>query len=151
MWLPITQFMHGETYFLNPDPYITLTDPGIAVNPITTSTYNDLNNSFYGNSGRGFLRNGTIKPDLSAPGVDISTSLGKRTGSSLAAALTAGSVAQFFQWTVVQSNSPLAENEEIKTYFIRGAVREPGIVYPNQEWGYGRLNVAEAFDALAGI
>lgn len=151
MWLPITQFMHSDTYFLDPSPYVTLTDPGIAVNPITVSTYNDFNNSFYANSGRGFLRNGTIKPDFAAPGVEVSTSLGKRTGSSIAAALTAGSVAQFFQWTVVKNNDPLAQNEEIKTYFIRGAVREPGLVYPNQEWGYGRLNVAEAFDSLAGV
>lgn len=151
MWLPITQFLNGETYFLNPSPYVTLTDPGVAERPITTSAYNDVNNSFYANSGRGFLRDGTIKPDLAAPGVEVSTSLGRMTGSSLAAAMTAGGVAQFFQWAVVQRNNPLAESREIKSYFIRGATRDPDLVYPNREWGYGRLNVAGAFDALAGV
>ena len=151
MWLPITQFLTGETYFLNPSPYVTLTDPGVAQRPITTSAYNDVNDSFYVNSGRGFLRDGTIKPDLAAPGVDISTSLGRMTGTSLAAAMTAGGVAQFFQWAVVQRNNPLAESHEIKSYFIRGATREPDLVYPNREWGYGRLNVTGAFDALAGV
>lgn len=151
MWLPITQFLHSETYFLKPSPYVTLTDPGVAQRPITVSTYNDLNNSFYINSGRGFLRNGVIKPDLAAPGVDISTVLGRQTGSSLAAAITAGGVAQFFQWAVVQQHNELVESQEIKSYFIRGATRSPDVVYPNREWGYGRLNVSGTFEALAGI
>lgn len=151
MWLPITQFLSSETYFLRPSPYVTLTDPGIAERPITISVYNDVNNSFYVNSGRGFLKNGVIKPDFAAPGVEISTSLGKQTGSSLAAAITAGGVAQFFQWAVVKQNNLLVESLEIKSYFIRGAVRDPDIVYPNREWGYGRLNVAGTFAALAGV
>lgn len=135
MWLPITQFLSSQTYFLDPSPYVTITDPGIAERPITTSTYDDLNNSFYVNSGRGYLRNGLIKPDLAAPGVNVSTSLGKLTGSSIAAAMTAGGVAQFFQWAVIQQNNPLVESNEIKTYFIRGATRNPDLVYPNKEWG----------------
>lgn len=151
MWLPITQFLSSQTYFLKPDPYVTITDPGIAERPITTSTYDDLNNSFYVNSGRGYLRNGLVKPDLAAPGVNVSTSLGKRTGSSIAAAMTAGGVAQFFQWAVIQQNNPLVESNEIKTYFIRGASRDSDLVYPNREWGYGRLNVAGTFEALAGV
>lgn len=151
MWLPITQFLSSQTYFLNPSPYVTITDPGIAERPITVSTYDDLNNSFYVNSGRGYLRNGLVKPDLAAPGVNVSTSLGKRTGSSIAAAMTAGGVAQFFQWAVIQQNNPLVESNEIKTYFIRGATRNPDLVYPNKEWGYGRLNVAGTFEALAGV
>ncbi|MDE5679729.1 MAG: S8 family peptidase, partial [Lachnospiraceae bacterium] len=151
MWLPITQFLSSQTYFLNPSPYVTITDPGIAERPITTSTYDDLNNSFYVNSGRGYLRNGLVKPDLAAPGVNVSTSLGKQTGSSIAAAMAAGGVAQFFQWAVIQQNNPLVESNEIKTYFIRGATRNPDLVYPNKEWGYGRLNVAGTFEALAGV
>ena len=75
----------------------------------------------------------------------------KRTGSSIAAAMTAGGVAQFFQWAVIQQNNPLVESNEIKTYFIRGATRNPDLVYPNKEWGYGRLNVAGTFEALAGV
>lgn len=151
MWLPITRFLSSETYFLSPSPYVTLTDPGVAVRPITVSTYNDENNSFYANSGRGFLRNGLLKPDFAAPGVDISTALGNRTGSSLAAAITAGGVAQFFEWAVVRRNRPLTENQEIKGYLIRGAERSPDLTYPNREWGYGRLNVSGAFDALADV
>lgn len=151
MWLPISQFLSSNTFFLRPDPYVTLTDPGIAWRPLTTSTYNDRDNSIYVNSGRGFLKNGLIKPDLAAPGVDVQAINGRVTGSSIGAALTAGGMAQFFQWAVVEQNNPLAESQEIKSYFIRGAARSPGVLYPNREWGYGRLDVAGTFDALAGV
>lgn len=151
MWLPITQFLSSNTYFLNASPYTTLTDPGIAENPITVSAYNDVNNSLYAESGRGFLANGLIKPDLAAPGVEVSTALGRNTGTSLSAALTAGGVAQFFQWAVVQQNYPLVQNRAVKGYFIRGAARSGELVYPNREWGYGRLDVTGVFDTLAGL
>lgn len=151
MWLPISDFLHSETYFLRPNPYITITSPGMATGVITTSTYNDSNNSFYQNSGRGFARNGLIKPDVSAPGVNIPTALGTRTGSSLAAAIAAGGVAQFMQWAVVEGNEPYVDTEAVKNYLIRGAIREPALSYPNREWGYGRLNIQGIFDVLAGV
>ena len=77
LWLPITQFLRRETYFLRPDPYTTLTDPSMTFRAVTVSSYNDANNSFYENSGRGFLSNGLIKPDVAAPGVNVSTPVGR--------------------------------------------------------------------------
>lgn len=150
-WLPITQFMTGDTYFLEPSPYTTMTDPSLSQDAISVSTYNDKNISFYQESGRGFGRNGLVKPDLSAPGVNISTLYGAETGSSLAAAITAGGVAQFMQWAVVEANSTLMESIELKNYFIRGATRSADTFYPSREWGFGRLNVAGTFDVLAGL
>ena len=151
LWLPITEFLSAETYFLEPDPYITLTEPSMAESVIGVSAYNDLNNSFYIDSGRGFSRTGAIRPTFAAPGVDVSTVYGRQTGGSLAAAITAGGVAQFMQWAVVEGNNELIESKEVKNYFARGASRSPDLVYPNQEWGYGRLNVAGTFDVLAGV
>ena len=40
------------------------------------------NNSFDIDSGRGFTRSDRVRPDLAAPGVNVSTIYGKRTGSS---------------------------------------------------------------------
>ncbi|MBQ8591253.1 MAG: S8 family peptidase [Lachnospiraceae bacterium] len=151
MWLPITAFLRSETYFLRPNPYITLTAPGLAENVITMSTYDDRNDSFYQNSGRGFSRLGVVKPELAAPGVDIPTALGVRTGSSLAAAMTAGGVAQFLQWAVVEGNNPYVDTEDVKNYLIRGGTREERISYPSREWGYGRLNVMGVFDLFADV
>lgn len=151
MWLPITAFLQTETYFLRPSPYTTITEPGNAREGITTTYYRDENNSFFGESGRGFTRENRPKPDLSTPGVEIDTILGKRTGSGIAAALLSGLCAQFMQWAVVEGNQKWVESRELKNYLIRGAVRMPGQTYPSREWGYGQVNIAETFDVIAGV
>jgi len=135
MWLPITQFLNVPVYFLGATPYITLTEPAMARDIISVSTYNAASNSFYVDSGRGFTRTGMINPDFAAPGVNISTIRGRETGSSLAAAITAGAVAQFMQWAVVEGNNRSVASREIKNYFIRGASRNYDMTYPNREWG----------------
>ena len=150
MWLPIRDFLSSETYFLEPEPDITLTEPSMAREVITVTNYDYRNNSFYLESGRGFSRVGSIKPDLAAPGVEIPTPYGLRTGSCISAAVTAGAAAQFMQWAVVEKNSPLARTRDVKNYFVKGAVRMPDIEYPNEEWGYGRLNLVGTFDVLRG-
>lgn len=151
MWLPITDFLNTQVYFLNPTPYTTLTEPAMASEVISVSTYNAENNSFYIESGRGFSRDNFVRPDLSAPGVNVSTIFGRNTGSSLAAAITAGAVAQFMQWAVVESNDEFAEARQIKSFLIRGAQRNMDLTYPNREWGYGRLNLEETFNALTNV
>ena len=150
MWLPVTSFLGRLAYFLEPTPFVTLTEPGMTREVITTSTYNANDNSFYLNSGRGFTRSGTVKPELAAPGVNISTLQGKNTGSSLAAALTAGAVALFFQWAVIEGNNEVVENREIKNYLIRGADRETDEEYPDRQWGYGTLDLYTVFERLRG-
>ncbi len=150
-WLPITRFLRSETYFLRPDPEMTLTDPGISMRPITVTTYDGENNSFYPPSGRGFLANGVVKPDLAAVGVNVPTVNGPASGSSISAAMTAGGVTQFFEWAIVQGKIPTAGIVETKSYFIRGAERSDDIFYPNPEWGYGRLSVAGTFEKISGI
>lgn len=142
LWLPITEFLDTFVYFLASSPYITLTEPAMAMDIISVSTYNAENNSFYTESGRGFARNGAIRPDFAAPGVNVSTIYGKSTGSSLAAALTAGAVAQFMQWAVVERNNQNAESKEVKNYFIRGASRSSDLSYPNREWGANDIIVS---------
>lgn len=150
-WLPISEFLTSETYFLRPNPYTTITEPAYAQNCITVTAYDDTNNSFYTESGRGYSRMGEIKPDLAAPGVQISAINGKFSGTSMAAAITAGASAQFMQWAVIEKNDPIVASANVKNYFIRGAKRSSDNQYPNREWGYGMLDVAGTFDVLAGI
>ena len=151
MWLPITQFISGAVNFLEPTPYVTMTEPSMVPEVISVSVYDTANGSFYISSGRGFTRTGRIKPDFAAPGVDISTIRGKQTGSSFAAALTAGAVAQFLQWAVVEGNDDVVSGREVKNYFSRGAGRENDLRYPNREWGYGKLDIVGVFDNLVGV
>lgn len=149
IWLPITEFVEGRVHFLAPDPEVTLTEPSNASEVITISAYNGITESWYAQSGRGFAKNNMIKPDFAAPGVQVSTAIGERTGSSLAASLAAGCVAQFMEWAIVEQNAALVESRTIKSYFIKGAVREDNIVYPDTRWGYGKINVSGTFETLA--
>ena len=151
IWLPLKEFLDNETYFLRPSPYQTLTEPSNVREVITVTAYNDSNNSFWTDSSRGFTRTGRVKPDLCAPGVEIDSILGSKTGTSMSAALTAGACAQFFEWAVVEGYQNTVESREIKNYLIRGADRTEGENYPSREWGYGRLDIAGTFDVLAGI
>lgn len=150
-WLPIDAFLTAPVTFLEPSPYITLTDPSAAWDAIGVSTYDDLNNSFYPESGRGYTRDGRVKPDLAAPGVQVSTAIGKRSGSSIAAAVTAGGAAQLLQWAVTDDNLPWINSTNVKNYLVRGAVRDLDIVYPSREWGYGRLSISGVFERLAEL
>ena len=151
MWLPISQFLSSDTVFLEPNPYTTITNPGYASLSLTVGGYDTESGGLYINTGRGFAKNGEMKPDIVAPAVSVSTSEGVRSGTGYAAALAAGCAAQFLEWAIVEGNEPLIRNRELKNYFIRGASRDMDRNYPNREWGYGRLDIQGVFDVLAGI
>ncbi len=151
IWLPLTEFLQSDTYFLRPSPYVTLTEPSNVREVITTTAYNDANGSFFADSGRGYTRMERIKPDICSPGVNISTILGSRTGASMAVALAAGASALFLEWAVIDRNQLRVESRELKNYLIRGAKRSSGENYPNREWGFGRLDLTGTFNVLAGV
>ena len=69
----------------------------------------------------------------------------------MAAGVTSGAVAQFLEWAVVQGNMPRIRAQDIKYYMIRGAIRDNRLTYPNRQWGYGRMNIRGAFDAMRGM
>lgn len=148
LWLPIRQFIEVDTYFLMPDPDVTICGPGNAMLPITVSAYNHRNDSIGLESSRGYTRKGMLKPDIAAPGVGIEIpGYGIYTGTSLSAAYTAGAAALLLEWGIIQENYIYIKTREIKNMMIMGAVRKD-IVYPNRQWGYGALNLYETFDSL---
>ncbi len=151
MWLPIEAFLENSVTFLQPSPDVTLTEPANAAEVITISTYDSYTDSWYAPSGRGFSRNGSIKPDLSAPGVGVHTVLGETDGSCMAAALAAGCVAQFLEWAIVDGNAFAVDSRGTKSFLIQGADRPGNIRYPDRRWGYGRLNINGTFETLARL
>lgn len=151
MWLPIEAFLSGNVTFLTPSPDVTLTEPANASQVITISAYNSYTDSWYAPSGRGYTRNGEIKPDLTAPGVGVSTVLGETDGSCMAAALAAGCVAQFLEWAVVDGNAYSVDSRGTKSYLIQGADRPDNVVYPDRQWGYGRIDINGTFETLARL
>ncbi len=148
-WLPINGFISSETYFLKPDPDITLCEPSNAESIISCSGYNSINNSIYVNSSRGPTRAEDIKPDLSAPAINIISPTGRTyTGTDASAGICAGQAALLFQWGIVDGNLPAMTGLELKKILIRGAIRNPRLTYPNKEWGWGRVDIYNAFLSL---
>lgn len=153
IWLPIKQFIDKETYFLKPNPDITLTVPSTTQATITVAAYDNMTNALFTDSSRGFTRTNEIKPDITAPGVNvygpgINNNYVRKSGTSVAAALVAGNCAQLMQWGIVEKNETQMKTNYIKNFLIRGAIRDRNIVYPSKEWGYGKVNVYEAFSIL---
>ena len=116
MWLPVQGLISPDTYFLESTPYITVTAPGDSTRGITATAYQYLDNSLYFQAGRGFTPNNQVTPDLAAPGVDVlgpantsvysgilknTQTFTHRTGTSAAAAITAGAVANLLNWGIV--------------------------------------------------
>lgn len=151
LWLPISEFLDTEVVFLSPSPDVTLTEPSNAERVITISSYDAASGSWFPQSGRGYAKNGMIKPDLCAPGVQVSTALGAKTGSCMAAALAAGCAAQFMEWAVVDGYVPAVESRGVKSYLIRGADRSENIVYPDRRWGFGKIDIIGTFENLAKL
>lgn len=152
MWLPMEGFTQPDTVFVEPDPFITLTEPATARIPITVATYNHVNGSIYINSSRGYTRTGEIKPDITAPGVNVfgpvpGGGYAVRTGSSIAAAHAAGGAALLLEWGIIDGNDVNLTSTDIKKYYIRGANRT-NIEYPNRIWGYGTMNLYNSFESL---
>lgn len=153
IWLPMEGFISNSTYFVRSDPYTTLLSLGNAERPITVTSYNDIDDSLYINSSRGFTRIGVIKPEIAAPGVNVTgptlnQGFVEYTGTSVSAAHTAGIVAMILEWGYVRNNLFGISTVEIKKLIIRGGKRDSNIIYPNQDWGYGILDVFNVFDSL---
>ena len=150
VWLPMKGMLPFDVFFLRPDPDITLTSPSSAQIPITVGGYQVADKGIYMDSGRGFTVNSVMKPDFCAPAVHVQ-GVGTRgnyvtaSGTSVAAAITAGACAQLMEWGIFQQNPLSLNSVEIGNILIRGCDRNRDTVYPNTSWGFGRLNVYQAF------
>ena len=132
---------------------MTLSDAACADDSISVGACNNVNNSLYAASGRGFTADNRIKPDLAAPGVNLSGPLpggryGIRTGTSASAALAAGAAALLMEWGLLKGNDLQLNSHKMIKYLTLGAVRREDMVYPDKAWGYGRLNLLKTFHEL---
>ncbi|SEW41317.1 S8 family peptidase [[Clostridium] fimetarium] len=155
IWLPMRGFINENTTFANPNPYTTITCPGYSLTAITATAYNHKVQSIYLNAGRGFSRINLVKPDLAAPGVNVYSPLlgnafSEKSGTSISAALTTGVSAMLLEWGIVKKNYPTMNSQQVKKFLFRGVERNPNLIYPNREWGYGTLDIYRTFESLRG-
>ncbi len=159
-YLPSAAVRGSNTRFFSPSPQITLTIPSTARKVITVGAYDVTYDSYADFSGRGYVypertmglvATGAIKPDLVAPGVNITApntygGFSEFTGTSFATPFVTGAAALMMQWGIVQGNDRFLYGEKVKAYLRAGAQPLRGeVIYPNERVGFGRLCLAESF------
>nr|WP_314459320.1 S8 family peptidase [uncultured Clostridium sp.] len=150
-WLPSGDLLSNDTFFLDSSPDTTITSPGNARHPLTVAAYNQLNDSILPESGRGYTRSGQVKPDIAAPGFELTCAVpgglyGTASGTGAAAAHAAGIIAMVFEWAIVRGNYPRITGNDANRLMISGAVRNPANTYPNNIWGYGQVEINRLFE-----
>lgn len=144
LWLPSENVLNRGTAFRYPTERGTLTIPSTSQRVISVGAYDSLTFAYADFSGRGGLE-GESKPDLVAPGVDITAPTPSGiyqtfTGTSFATPFVSGAVALMMEWGIVRGNDPYLYGEKVKAYLRRGARPLPGFTeYPNPQVGYGAL------------
>lgn len=159
-YLPVAVTRNENTRFFNPSPQITLTIPSTAQKVITVGAYDTTYDAYADFSGRGYayperimelVAAGAIKPDLVAPGVNITApdilgGFSTFTGTSFATPFVTGAAALMMQWGIVQRNDEFMYGEKVKAYLRAGAQPLRGeTVYPNERVGFGKLCLAASF------
>lgn len=155
-YLPSQNARNIGTEFYKPSPEMTMTIPATARRAISVGAYDSNYDSYADFSGRGYVSiskstigyaEGSVKPDLVAPGVDIMAPdlLGgfrPVTGTSFAAPFVTGAAALLMEWGIVKKNDLFLYGEKVKAYLQKGArpIRGENI-YPNEKVGYGALCV----------
>ena len=154
-WLPLTGFINPGTVFLSPTPNYTIVTPATTMGIIACGAYNSIDNSLYSSTSWGPTRIPSISPDLVAPGVDVSgiypSGYGTMSGTSVAAAIVTGACALMLQWGIVEKNDLHMDSFRARARLIEGCARDPNINYPNNQWGYGKLNLMNTFRAIRPI
>lgn len=158
-YLPSSVVLNADTRFFTPTPDKTLTIPSTSSKVITVGAYDVAYESYADFSGRGYPMQsvlgeresqGSIKPDLAAPGVAINTiapggAFVQVSGTSFATPFVTGSAALLMEWGIVRGNDPFLYGEKVKAYLRKGARPLRGESnYPNARAGYGALCVEES-------
>lgn len=146
MWLPAQAVLNESTGFLYPVEETTLTIPSTAQKAVSVAAYDARAQQLADFSGQGYTRQTRqVKPDLAAPGVDITSAAPgggyvSRSGTSMATPFVTGGAALLMQWGIVEGNDPYLYGEKVKAYLIKGARHLPVLrEYPNPQIGWGTL------------
>lgn len=150
LWLPGGNILNPMTGFYQPVASETLTIPSTAAKVITVGAYDSRLNAYADFSGRGGERLSYPKPDLVAPGVNITAPVpgggyANVTGTSFATPFVTGAAALMMEWGIVRRNDSFLWGEKVKAYLRRGAQPLPGFEkYPNESVGWGTLCTAQS-------
>ena len=154
-WLLQRELLEDNTKFLTPTPNTTMTIPSTAYNIIKVASYNQNNNALVSSSGRGTTRDGRQCPLIAAGGVDAilggpGNSKKVMSGGSVSGAVVAGCCLQLLQWGIIDENDRTMNAIKIQSYLMRGTNQRGGDKYPNDQVGYGTIDMKQLFNNMSG-
>jgi subtilisin family serine protease len=148
-WLANTGQANPNIRFVSQESHCTITEPGVATGVITVGAYTALTRTLFAESSWGPTKLPALSPDLCAPGVNVAglfpSGPGVMSGTSVAAAITTGACALLLEWGIVEGMDMSFNTSTIKTHLIRGCAKDANLRYPNEQWGYGRLDLMNTF------
>jgi len=132
-------------------PYGIIIPPGTAKNVITVGATNGKKAmSTFSNWGPG-SKDGRLKPEISAPGVDLLSALpgnkyGKMSGTSMAAPVVSGAIALMVeQWKSLFGNNP---SPQVIRCILAATANDIDSLGPDYRYGFGTLNTERATDLI---
>ncbi len=149
LYLPISDFLEEEVFFVRSNPDTTITVPSSAKFSMAVGGYNAVTDGIYVDSGRGYAVDGSIKPDFVTPAVNVHTQnqfgvYDRMTGTSAAAAIASGACALLFEWNINAMDNRTVNSLELRNQIVNGTRKVANQSYPNREEGYGRLDVYQS-------
>jgi len=60
---------------------------------------------------------------------------------AVAGAIIAGAGAIIMQWGIVEKNDEDMYPQKLRNYMIASTIKQPDLMYPNTQWGYGVLSL----------
>lgn len=164
-YLPGYAARSASTRFFLPTPDMTITIPSTARRVVTVGACDMTRRSYADFSGRGYVyrysdgRTDTaggrqiiadVKPDLVAPGVNITVPMPNGgyeqvSGTSFATPFVTGAAALLMEWGIVRGNDRFLYGERLKAHLVRGAQPLAGVpVRPDSTIGWGALCVEKS-------
>lgn len=137
-----------------PAGYHKTAPPSCAKNHITVGAVDGANNEAMSTfSSWGPSEDGRMKPDISAPGVNLlscgsgsDTSTGTKSGTSMATPATTGNLALLLEdFKARNPSDPLPRNSTLKVFLAHTAV-DRGNPGPDNQFGYGTIRILPAID-----
>lgn len=152
-WMWQKEFVGKGTRFTPSDPYGTITIPADSDSTVSVAAINQNNSNLLPYSGVSLSNDFLSKIDFAAGGVNTPTvglnnTVAVINGTSLSAAVGAGICALLLEWGIVKRNFPYMYIQSIKTFLRRGTIQRRGDIYPNQNIGYGIIDVYKIFENM---